>query len=65
MIQSLPKTIGLDSDKVIQLDALRKARNVADYSGDPVIEKEPETCLALSDELCIEVNNWLKINGVI
>ena len=30
MIQSLPKTIGLDSDKVIQLDALRKARNVAD-----------------------------------
>ena len=65
MIQSLPKTIGLDSDKVIQLDALRKARNVADYSGDPVTEKELETCLALADELCSEVNNWLNTNQVI
>jgi len=65
MIQSLPKTIGLESDKVIQLDALRKARNVADYSGDPVTEKELETCLALADELCTEVNNWFEINGVI
>jgi hypothetical protein len=65
MIQSLPKTIGLDSDKVIQLDALRKARNVADYSGDPVTQKELETCLALADELCSEVNNWLKTNQVI
>ena len=65
MIQSLPKTISLDNNKVIQLDALRKARNVADYSGEPVTEKELETCLALADELCTEVNNWLKANGLI
>ncbi len=65
MIQSLPKTIGLDNDNVIQLDALRKARNVADYSGDPVTEKELETCLALADELCAEVNKWLKAKGLI
>lgn len=65
MIQSLPKTIGLDSNKVVQLDALRKARNVADYSGDPVTEQELQTCLALADELCTEVHNWLKTNGLI
>lgn len=58
-------TIGLDSDKVIQLDDLRKARNVADYSGDPITEKELETCLALADELCSKVNNWLKTNELI
>jgi hypothetical protein len=30
MIQSLTKTIGLPSEKMIELDALRKQRNVAD-----------------------------------
>lgn len=39
MIQSLPKTIGLDNDVMIVLDALRKQRNVADYSGDLVSDK--------------------------
>ena len=65
MIQSLPKTIGLNNDRVIQLDALRKARNVAVYSGDPVTEKELETCLTLADELFNEVNNWIRDNKVI
>lgn len=36
MIQTLPQTVGLDKDITIQLDALRKQRNVIDYSGDIV-----------------------------
>jgi len=36
MIQTLPLTMGLDMAIVIQLDALRKQRNVIDYSGDLV-----------------------------
>lgn len=36
MIQTLPLTVGLDKDTTIQLDALRKQRNVIDYSGDIV-----------------------------
>lgn len=36
MIQTLPQTVGLDRDITIQLDALRKQRNVIDYSGDIV-----------------------------
>ena len=33
MIQSLVKTIGLDPSDMMMLDALRKQRNVADYTG--------------------------------
>ncbi|NRB42446.1 MAG: hypothetical protein HRU20_28920 [Pseudomonadales bacterium] len=33
MIQTLPKTVGLDIDRMIELDALRKKRNITDYSG--------------------------------
>lgn len=36
MIQTLSLTVGLDKAVVIQLDALRKQRNVIDYSGDLV-----------------------------
>lgn len=36
MIQTLPQTVGLDRGITIQLDALRKQRNVIDYSGDIV-----------------------------
>jgi hypothetical protein len=36
MIQSLTKTIGLDAETMVVLDALRKQRNVADYSGDRI-----------------------------
>ena len=34
-IQSLTLTIGLPVDRMIVLDALRKQRNLSDYSGDP------------------------------
>ena len=35
MIQSLPLTLGLDNDTWIVLDALRKKRNLNDYTGAP------------------------------
>ena len=35
-LQTLPLTVGLAQPKVIVLDALRKQRNSADYSGDLV-----------------------------
>src|SRR5690606_11323625 len=46
MIQTLRRTIGLDPDRIITLDALRKQRNVADYSGDVVPESAVEQCIA-------------------
>lgn len=36
MIQTLTTTIGLERETMVQLDALRKQRNVIDYSGDVV-----------------------------
>jgi hypothetical protein len=45
MIQSLGQTLGLDKETVIILDALRKQRNVADYSGDIVPESAARDCL--------------------
>lgn len=48
MIQALPKTVGLSRSKMIELDALRKQRNITDYSGDMVTAKEREACLELA-----------------
>ena len=36
VIQSLPKTIGLDAERVIVFDALRNKRNLSDYTGRPI-----------------------------
>lgn len=60
MIQTLPTTIGLETDVMIELDALRKQRNVTDYSGDLVTEKERQACLLLAHSLWDQVNAWLQ-----
>tara|TARA_R110001592_G_scaffold65691_2_gene201563 strand:+ start:708 stop:1148 length:441 start_codon:yes stop_codon:yes gene_type:complete len=60
MIQSLPKTVGLDVDQMIILDGLRKQRNVADYSGDLVVDSALAECLVQAESLLDKVNAWLK-----
>jgi hypothetical protein len=62
MIQSLGQTLGLDKETVIILDALRKQRNVADYSGDIVPESAARDCLMHAENLLKNVNRWLKAN---
>jgi hypothetical protein len=59
MIQTLTLTIGLDQDTVIVLDALRKQRNVADYSGDLVPENTAAECVAMAEMLMQRVTAWL------
>lgn len=59
MLQSLPQTIGLDRERMVVLDTLRKQRNVADYSGDPVPESALEECLAAAEALLEDVEAWL------
>ncbi len=46
MIQSLPQTAGISNETMIVLDALRKQRNVVDYSGDLVPNSTVEECIA-------------------
>lgn len=51
MIQLLSKTIKIDSSTIIVLDALRKQRNIADYSGDIVPESAVRDCIAQAEKL--------------
>lgn len=60
MIQLLSQTIGLDRETVIVLDALRKQRNVADYSGDIVPASAVDECVARGESLLTDVTTWLR-----
>ena len=62
MIQILSQTIGVDKRTVIILDALRKQRNVADYSGDIVPASAVDECIKYAENLLHVVTDWLKEN---
>lgn len=60
MIQSLTQTVGLDNRTVIVLDAFRKQRNVADYSGDIIPESTLAECVTHAENLLNLLRNWLR-----
>lgn len=62
MIQTLSQTVSVDRQTVIVLDALRKQRNVADYSGDTVPDSAVEECVSQAEALLALVVGWLKSN---
>lgn len=59
MLQSLAKTVGIDSDTLIVLDALRKQRNIADYSGDLVEDAAVAECIVQARQLLTLTKEWL------
>ena len=59
-IQSLGKTIGIAADDIIVLDALRKQRNLSDYSGDSVPESAVTECMRHASTLAATVRTWLR-----
>lgn len=61
-IQVLPKTLGIDQEVVIVLDALRKQRNLNDYEGDPVTEAVVRECCDQAGQLLGYVEKWLAAN---
>ena len=63
-IQTLTLTLGLPQSKVIVLDALRKQRNLSDYSGDLVPESAAAECLSSAKELLKHVRAWMKARKV-
>ena len=62
IIQTLPLTIGLDNERMIVLDKMRRMRNVNDYSGDVVSEEEAAACIRSAQSLLTGVTDWLKQN---
>jgi uncharacterized protein (UPF0332 family) len=62
LVQSLPKTIGLEKERVTVLDALRRKRNLSDYTGDDIAHASVADCIAAAETLLEEVGAWLKKN---
>ncbi|CAD5110271.1 DNA-binding protein [Zestomonas carbonaria] len=62
MIQSLPRTIGLDMPTMVLLDSLRKQRNVIDYSGDQVSDSMAAEAVGQAQRLLEQVTDWLREN---
>jgi hypothetical protein len=58
-IQTLPISVGLPQAKVIVLDALRKQRNLSDYSGDLIPDSAAVECVASATDLLVHVRAWL------
>ena len=50
----------LPQAQVIVLDALRKQRNLSDYSGDPIPDAVAAECLACAVDLLAHVRSWLE-----
>jgi len=61
-IQTLALTVALPARQVIMLDALRKQRNLADYSGDLIPDSAVVACLAGAKDLQAHVMAWLAAN---
>ena len=61
-VQTLPLTLGLAPQVVIRLDALRKQRNLTEYSGDTIPETAVVECLSQSEALYATAVAWLKAN---
>lgn len=53
MIESLPMTLGIREEVVLVLDALRRKRNLSDYSGDLVDPESLQECLLRARELVV------------
>jgi hypothetical protein len=60
VIQSLGKTLGIAAEDIIVLDALRKQRNLSDYSGDTVPESAVTECLSHAAALDTALRAWLR-----
>jgi hypothetical protein len=60
VIQSLPKTIGIESERIAVLDALRAKRNLSDYTGKEVDAGSLRACIEEAERLLREVREWLR-----
>jgi uncharacterized protein (UPF0332 family) len=62
-IQSLSFTLQLDGKTITKFNKFRKKRNISDYERMGMIsEQEVEEMIALAQELCDLVTEWLKKN---
>jgi hypothetical protein len=58
-IQTLPKTLGVDSPTLVRLDQLRKQRNLTEYTGDIIPESAVAECVSQAESLQAVTLTWL------
>ena len=59
-IQTLSLTLGLQAQVIVRLDALRKQRNLTEYTGDTVPEATVAECLSQAEALYGTATAWLR-----
>lgn len=59
ILQSLPKTMDLASDRVVVLDALRRKSNLSDYMGEEIDDASPASCQDEAQRLLDDAMEWL------
>jgi hypothetical protein len=59
MIQSLGLTLGVPNDTWVVLDALRRKRNLNDYTGDLIDSASVQECIARAEALARSTREWL------
>jgi hypothetical protein len=62
VLQSLPLTMQIPSDRIVVLDALRRKRNLSDYTGEDIDDVSAENCVQEARRLLQEVKLWLQKN---
>jgi hypothetical protein len=62
VVQGLSLTIGLSAARVTVLDALRRQRNISDYTGEDIDDSTAEHCIEEAERLVRDVTAWLKKN---
>ena len=62
-VQTLPTTLGVDPRTVVRLDALRKQRNLTEYTGDIIPDSAVTDCLTHAQSLYALTLDWLENNN--
>ena len=60
--KTLPTTLGVDPRTLVRLDALRKQRNLTEYTGDIIPDSAVMDCLAHAQSLYALTLDWLENN---
>lgn len=61
-LQCLTLTMGIEKERVIVLDGLRKQRNINDYLGDPITNAVLASCIKQAEVLLTHTQEWLRGN---
>lgn len=62
VLQTLPITIGLSNDRLEVVDALRRKRNLTDYTGADVDDSSALVCTEQAEQLLDDVRAWIGRN---